>query len=391
MFRIYLMDLSQMAATPLGAQGFQWGGTVRTLRLDPTNQAGVQVEIDWARLVSIDPTLCRTITWSGGGTVNIYLIDATTNANLGPIALGAVATSGNANSASAGCGTSGTGYKFYAGALAPGTYKVGVSASGGASPAANISAGTWVVNDAPTINFVTPSPEGGDDFATVELGNPVGHGGISRTSICSASSTARQCSRSRSRAGPASTSVPRTVLTGTSIAGPAGGLHADPHFGLLWNPGRGATKRIDPNKYRILTVDMGVQNFARNINVGSIARVAWRVAGNEACCGGSESVDDIIFTSRAGANVVNTLTMDLADRAMVAIEEGCPDGLGARFGRKPGTGSVPHRSARILLCDAVLRVARQARGVRTCGQLLQHQLGFQRQRHRHGRPLLRHR
>ncbi len=125
-FRIYLMDLSQMTASALGATGFQWGGTVRTLRLDPTNQAGVQVEIDWARLVSIDPTLCRTITWSGGGTVNIYLIDATTNANLGPIALGAVGTSGSANSASAGCGTSGSGYKFYAGALAPGTYKVGV-------------------------------------------------------------------------------------------------------------------------------------------------------------------------------------------------------------------------------------------------------------------------
>ncbi len=335
MFRIYLLDLTQLPIVAHGVEGFGWGGTVRTLRLDPTNQPGVQVEIDWARLVSIDPTLCRTITWTGGGTVNIYLIDATTNANLGPIALGAVATSGNANSASAGCGTSGTGYKFYAGALAPGTYKVGVSASGSFTPA-NISTATWVVNDAPTISFVTPSPEGGDDFATVELGNPWDMAAISDVDMFRFINGATMQSIPLQTPGGIDIGA-RTVVTGTSIAGPAPG-YTDPHFGLLWNPGRGATKRIDPNKYRILTVDMGVQNFARNINVGSVARVAWRIAGNEACGGaGGESVsDDIIFTSRAGANVVNTLTMDLADRAMVAIEEGCPDGWVRGSASNPG-------------------------------------------------------
>ena len=335
-FRIYLMDLSQMTANPLAEQGFQWGGTVRTLRLDPTNQAGVQVQIDWARLVSIDTSLCRTITWSGGGTVNIYLIDAGTNANLGPIALSAVGTSGNANSASAGCSSSGTGYKFYAGALAPGTYKVGVVTAGGTLSASNISSGTWVVNDTPTLSFVTPSPEGGDDFATVELGNPWDMAALSDIDMF------------RFINGPATQSIPlqtpggidigpRTVFTGTSVAGPAEG-YTDPHFGLLWNPGRGATKRIDPNKYRILTLDMGVQDFARSINEGAVVRVAWRVAGNDACGGaGGESVsDDIIFTSRAGANVVNTLTMDLADRSTVKIEEGCQSGWVRGSAANPG-------------------------------------------------------
>ncbi|MDQ3488165.1 MAG: hypothetical protein M3468_10590 [Acidobacteriota bacterium] len=332
-FRTYLIDLTQQPFSSLGAAGFQWGGTVRTLRFDPTNQAGVEVQIDWARLVSVDASLCRTITWSGGGsTVNIYLIDAATGANLGPIALSAVATSGSANSASAGCSTSGSGYKFYAGALAPGTYKVGVVTAGGTLIAANISSDTWAVNDVPTLGFVTPSPEGGDDFATMELGNPWDMAALSDVDMF------------RFINGPAIQTIPlqspagfdlgpRTVLTGTSIAGPEAGT-ADPHFGVLWNPGRGAGKRIDPTKYRILTVDMGVQDFARNINEGAVMRVAWRVAGNDAC--GESVTDDIIFTSRAGANVVNTLTMDLADRTMVAIEEGCPDGWVRGSAPNPG-------------------------------------------------------
>ena len=326
-FRVYLMDLSQMTASGLGATSFQWGGTVRALRLDPTNQAGVQVDIDWARLVSIDPTLCRTITWSGAGTVNIYLIDAATNANLGPIALSAVA-----NSASAGCAPSGSGYNFYAGALAPGTYKVGVVTAGLNLTSANISAGTWVVNDAPTLNFVTPSPEGGDDFATVELGDPWDMAALSDVDMF-------QFIDGRSTPSiPLQSAAgidlgPRTVLTGTSIAGPAPG-YGDPQLGLLWNPGRGASTRIDPNKYRILTLDMGVQNLARNINEGAIARVAWRVAGNDAC--GESVTDDIIFTSRAGANVVNTLTLDLADRGRVPIEEGCQTGWVRGSADNPG-------------------------------------------------------
>lgn len=333
MFRIYLMDLSQLPATPLAADGFQWGGTVRTLRFDPTNQAGVQVQIDWARLVSIDASLCRAITWSGGGsTVNIYLIDAGTNANLGPIALGAIATAGNAASASAGCSASGTGYKFYAGALAPGTYKVGVVTAGGNLTDANISTDTWVVNDIPTLSFVTPSPEGGDDFATVELGNPWDMAALSDIDMFRfINGASTQSIQLQSQGGI--DLGPRTVLTGTSIAGPAEGS-TDPHFGLLWNPGRGATKRIDPIKYRILTVDMGVQDLARNINEGAVARVAWRVAGNDAC--GESVTDDIIFTSRAGANVVNTLTMDLADRTMVAIEEGCQAGWVRGSAPNPG-------------------------------------------------------
>jgi hypothetical protein len=328
MFRIYLMDLSQVPTDALGAEGFAWGGTVRTLRLDPTNKAGVQVQIDWARLVNVDASLCRTIRWSGGGsTANIYLIDAATNANLGPIALNAVP-----NSASAGCAPSGTGYNFYAGALAPGTYKVGVVTAGGTVAPANTSSTTWVVNDTPTLSFVTPSPEGGDDFATVELGNPWDMAALSDVDMF------------RFINGAATQAIPlqspagfdlglRTVLTGTSIAGPEAGAD-DPHFGLLWNPGRGATKRIDPNKYRILTVDMGVQNVARSINEGAVMRVAWRVAGDDAC--GESVSDDIIFTSRAGANVLNTLTLDMADRAMVGIEEGCPAGWVPGSATNPG-------------------------------------------------------
>ena len=333
MFRIYLLDLSQLPVTKLGGDGFQWSGNVRTLRMDPTNQAGVQVEMDWARLVSVDPSLCRTITWSGGGSsVNIYLVDAGTGVNLGPIAVNAVATAGNASSASPGCSTSGSGYKFYAGALAPGTYKIGVVTAGGNLTAANISSETWVVNDIPTLTFLSPSPEGGDDFATVELGNPWDMAAVSDVDMFRfINNPAVESIQLQSQGG--TDLGPRTVLTGTSIGGPAEGF-GDPHFGLLWNPGRGASRRIDPNKYRILTLEMGVQGVPRSINEGSIARVAWRVAGNDSC--GESVTEDIIFTSRAGANVVNTLTMDLADRAMVPIEQGCQTGWVRGSAANPG-------------------------------------------------------
>jgi hypothetical protein len=303
------------------------------LRLDPTNQSGATVQIDWARLVSVDASLCRTISWTGGsGNVNIHLVDAGSNTDLGPIAVSVQATG---QSASPGCSASGSGnsYTYYAGALAPGTYKVGVVTSGTAlNLSTNVSSGTWVVNDIPTLGFITPSEEGGDDFATVELGNPWDMAALSDVDMFNFVNNRQiESIPLQTQGGVDLTS--QTVLTGTSIAGPGAGF-GDPQLGLLWNPGRGATTRIDPNKYRILTLEMGVQNLARSINDGAIARVLWRVAGNDAC--GESVSNDVIFTSRAGANVVNRLIMDLADRTTLPIEEGCPDGWVKGSSSTPG-------------------------------------------------------
>ena len=53
-----------------------------------------------------------------------------------------------------------------------------------------------------------------------------------------------------------------------------GGTTDDPYFYTLWfaGSGRGVTKKIDADRYRILTVDMGLPGN-RNINSGSIARI----------------------------------------------------------------------------------------------------------------------
>ena len=83
----------------------------------------------------------------------------------------------SAGGASPGCSgaTGANSYKFYAGALAPGTYHVVVvtsSAYTGDVATAAIT-GTalrlpaWVVNATPTLTFTSPSEEGSDDdFAT---------------------------------------------------------------------------------------------------------------------------------------------------------------------------------------------------------------------------------
>ncbi len=327
-FRVYLLDMTALPTALLGAAAFPWGGQVGALRFDPTNQANDTVQLDWVRLVSVNPSLCRTISWSGGGsTFNIYLLDAASN-NLGPLAL-----SVSNNTASPGCSPSGSGYTFYAGALAPGTYKIAVVTAGTSIGAGNISSGTWIVNDIPTLQFTSPSEEGSsDDFATTVLGNPWDMSGPGDIDMV------RYVNNPQFTQIPLQTAAgvdlgPQPVFTGTSVPNPFEGW-GDPHLGLLWNPGRGATHRIDPLHYRILTLEMGVQSFARNINEGSIARVVWRVAGNEVA--GESVSNDIIFTSRAGASVVNRIIVDMADRDVLSIDEGATAGWVRGTAPNPG-------------------------------------------------------
>ena len=162
-FRTYLINL---ASSP------NWTGTKRSLQFSPalatTNNF---VQIDWVRLVSVDPSLCRAIFWTGAAAVDIYLdTDGTATPNLGPIALTA-----NPGQASPGCPVVAGAYNFYAGALQGGSYRVFVTTAGAGVSAgtAKYAAGSWVVNDAPTLTFTSPSEEGSDDdFATTQLGNP---------------------------------------------------------------------------------------------------------------------------------------------------------------------------------------------------------------------------
>src|SRR5262249_27182437 len=108
------------------------------------------------------------------------------------------------------------------------------------------------------------------------------------------------------------------VLWGTSTAAQSGSV-GDPLVQPLAT--RASMHTIDPNTYRILTVEYGLPNLARDINAGSIARVVWRVAGDV------ESVsDDIIINSLQGTNVMNKLSVDMADRTVLPIDQGSTAG-----------------------------------------------------------------
>ena len=95
-FRFYLADLPTLGTTPIGTPApFAWGGTVKSLWMF-FNSAG-SVSLDWVRLVDVQPSLCRKISWTGGGgTVNIYLDDnaLSGDGNLGPIALNVTSATG---------------------------------------------------------------------------------------------------------------------------------------------------------------------------------------------------------------------------------------------------------------------------------------------------------
>ena len=99
---------------------------------------------------------------------------------------------------------------------------------------------------------------------------------------------------------------------------------------------RGATRRIDPTRYRILTAELGLPNKARDICGGSVVRVVWHVAGES----NENYSDDIILNSRVGANVVSRLNMDMAT---LQIEPGSPSQTGWVRGVSPNPGIMSFR------------------------------------------------
>ena len=103
---------------------------------------------------------------------------------------------------------------------------------------------------------------------------------------------------------------------------------------LLHGSYRGFTYRIDPTRYRILTAEFGIPQKARDICGGSVARIIWRVAGQL-----YDSVsEDIVVNSRADANVVDRLIVDMAT---LPVDPGSPNpltwngGAGAGIARQP--------------------------------------------------------
>jgi hypothetical protein len=299
-WRTYFLKLPTLGSAPIVGTEYNWSGERDSIRFDPV-PVSVSLKVDWIRLVEDDDALYRTVSWSGStGSVDIYLDN---DKNEGNGTLGIVAAN-----------ISGSSYQLYAGALAPGTYYIGVKpASGGALV---YGSGYYRVNDIPVMQFTSPSQEGGDDFATVELGNAWDMNAVSdldKYTNLSGAPTITTIS-AVNRQGDNLGNI--RVLKGTNISG-----STDPILYPLWfDGGRGAGTRINSDKYRILVLKMGLPGNWDLVG-GSVARVYWHVQGEFF----SNSIEkmhqsaDVIVRHKSGSQI--TIDTIIADMKNLTLEQ----------------------------------------------------------------------
>jgi hypothetical protein len=328
-WRIYIVDLPTLG---LLAGSEPWTGTKRSLRLDPApdnEPAGGNIQIDWVRLVENQPALFRNITWSGTGPVDIYLDDDNAVTSDPNQTLGLIA--GNVG---------GTSYSLNVGALAPGDYYVKIRRTGQTGNF-SVSTGFYRVNAPATITVTSPSDEGSsDDFATVHLNNAWDMTSLSDIDhiLNMTNHAIVTVPNAETEAGTPLgnvTAFSATSTLGEFNPGPCSSFAKPAVFPMHSNV-RGALRRIDPTRYRILTAELGLPNKARDICNGSIVRVVWHVAGDA----NETYSDDIILNSRVGANVIARLNFDMAT---IPIEPGSPSQTGWVPGFSPNPGIMTFR------------------------------------------------
>jgi hypothetical protein len=308
-WRYYFIDLATLGLIA-GSEDWLTTPVKRALRFDPSTGGGI-VQIDWIRLTNYDPALVQTVQWTAaGGNVDIYLVSPSAPPTNDPSQLLGLVDSN----------VPGNSYQLYVGALAPGDYKVAIRRTGTTGTFA-YSPGFYRVNAPPILTVTSPSPEGSsDDFATIQLNNP--------WDMTSASDVDVSFNVAGGRIGtvvgaetPAGVPLGNvTGFVGASTPGITGGdcgSVGDPVIYPLNALHRGANQRIDTSRYRILTANVGIPNTPRNVCNGSVVRVVWYVAGEA-----QETVsEDIVLNSRVGANVLDTINLDMA---ALPIDPGSP-------------------------------------------------------------------
>jgi hypothetical protein len=310
---IYIVDLATLG---LAAGNQPWNGLKRSLLFEPalSEPAGGTIAIDWVRLVDNQPSLFRNITWTGTGPVDIYLDNDNAPTSDPNQTLGLLATN-----------VGGTSYALNVGALSPGDYYVAIRRTG-QTGGFSYSPGFFRVNAPATITVTSPSDEGSaDDFATVHLNNPWDFTSMSDMDhmLNVQGAGIATIPGAETEAG-----TPLGNITAFSAASTPGEFNPNPCTSFA-KPAlfpfhanvRGLTRRIDPQRYRILTAELGLPNKARDVCNGSIVRIVWHVAGEAQ----ETYSDDIVLSSRVGANVVARLNFDMAT---VPIEPGSPGQTG---------------------------------------------------------------
>lgn len=318
---VYFLNLDQ--SSPAGAPGSgNWSGLQRALRLQPTSVNGDSLVIDWARLVQMDANSCQPIRWTGGspndGAADVYIDTDNNFANgyygiiQGYATSASTSVSTGASRASAGCPVVSGQFNFNIGALPPGTYYAFVAPLNTTPTASNVkySAGAWTIGDMPTWKFTSPGDEGSsDDFATTQMGDPWDFDKVTDADTLYNINNP-QIVTLQMEAPDGSVLPNQRVFMGASA--PAGGCPTpgDPVVQLTDFSKRGKNFAIDANRYRLLTVEFGMPNKARDLVCGSVARVVWHKKGDGVST--FTVSDDIIFNSRVGVNLLDKITVDLA-------------------------------------------------------------------------------
>jgi hypothetical protein len=292
-WHVYVIDMPTLGVQSWSAGGV-WGSssTIGTLHLNATDVAGTGLGLDWVRIVNKDPGLYRTIQWTGGGSVDIFLDNDRTYANG---TWGTIARS-----------LSGSTYSFYVGAMPPGDYYVGIRPAGStATPV--YSAGYYRVTSTPTLVFAAPGEEGsGDDYAANVLGNPWDMNAVSDLDYAvNIDGLGLAGVTAETEAGVPLGSVP--MLTGVSYAATPQSVVGDPYVYLLAAGVRGNGRPVDTDRYRILTLELGISGRNRDLAHGSVARIVWR-RSDETVYNVSQ---DILLNHLPDRNVLQKLTLDL--------------------------------------------------------------------------------
>lgn len=306
-----------------------------SLRFKPVNLNGAQagaIDIDWVRLVAPGGGAAETVSWSGGGTFDIVISTASDcGASNGQYAVLAYSKT--------------TGYQFNPQTLPNGKYYVGLrdrmTANGADSPASRLIracsatvGGSYSVVGTPAFTFTSPNPDGSsDDFATTFLNNPwdlAAPSDIDHPLNISALWNAN-VPLERVSGAPLGT-VP--LLFGTSVQAQPG-MVGDPYVYPLFSTARGLNTRIDTNRYRLFSTDIGIDHERDLVN-GSVLRIGWHIAGEtwtfQNTTQDAENITKDIalrhmkkgafnLDAQAGNYVVDRIKLDLADRFRVPLED----------------------------------------------------------------------
>jgi hypothetical protein len=322
-WRIYFVDL---ATLPMLVGSDTWAGWKRSLRMDPApdnSPAGSKIDVDWVRLVDNQPGLYRNITWNNPGwNVDIYLDNGTNAGSDANSTLGLIASN-----------VSGTSYSLNVGALQPGDYYVAMRRTG-TTGAFSYSPGFFRVNAPATLTITAPSEEGSaDDFATTHLNNPWDMNAASdidwTINVTGAGVGAVGVENEAGQQLGGVNAFVGASTTGEFSQAPCASFAKPVVYPFHANV-RGFYRRIDPDRYRILTLEMGLPNKPRDLCGGSIVRVVWQVAGDA-----QETYSwGIALNSRAGANVLDKFNLDMK---ALPIDPSSP----SQTGWVPGVSSNP--------------------------------------------------